>query len=77
MVRLLCKDFRLASGDRKVGLRNLKLLGVIQFAIIDAMAVSLEAGRLSVFVGIAQVSTSKSLVPTITFKLKQCLSSQF
>jgi hypothetical protein len=49
MVRLLCKGFRLASGDRKVGLRNLKHLGVIQFAIIDAMAVRLEAGRLSVF----------------------------
>jgi hypothetical protein len=49
MVRLLCKDFRLASGDRKVGLWNLKHLGVIQFAVIDAMAVRLEAGHSSVF----------------------------
>jgi hypothetical protein len=48
MVGLLCKDFWLASSDRKVGLWNLEHLGVIQFAIIDAMAVRLEAGRLSV-----------------------------
>jgi hypothetical protein len=49
MVRLLCKGFRLASGDRKIGPGNLKHLGVIQFAIIHAMAVRLKAGRLSVF----------------------------
>jgi hypothetical protein len=44
MFGLLCKDLWLASSNRKVGLWNLEHLGVIQFAIIDAMAVRLEAG---------------------------------
>ena len=47
MVGLLSEDLWFTSGDGKVGLWDLEDLGVVQFAIISAMAVCLEPGHLS------------------------------
>lgn len=47
VIRLLGEDSRFSSGDGEIGRRDLKDLGVVQFAVIVAMTECLETILLS------------------------------